>query len=215
MKGFPNKFSKPPEILSAGIGKRGDESLRRLNGRGYDVAVGLDEDWADDISVMSQQLHIVEYCPGDRTDSRFADRGSTERWLTKAGGRAVFPFLERLETGQDTEHLLVGYGWTGYEAAPEFDDYPVTSAYRFGNAARRRGLALDYIQVVVSATRHLFTDEGIGLETWMSNDAALKAYERLGFVELRVDPEEMRQTLETASGEKSDRRVHMGYDEEF
>lgn len=213
---FPHKFVSNPEILRGGLGLLGDEALKKLNAKGYEVADGLSSDYAAAISIMAQQPHIVEYCPKDTTSSRFAGRASTEKWLQKAGGRAVFLLLEKLESeDQDLNLRLAGYGWTGYEITPTYEEYPVTSAYRLGMNHLGKGLASAFTQVVISATYHLYSKESLGLETWLSNKA-VHIYNQLGFFALAsIDEleEEWRPTLQpdVPNGLILDKRLHMGY----
>lgn len=210
METFPNKLTDEPERLEAGLGDLGNAALQELAGRGYEVAAGLNEYYAGAISVMARQEHIVEYCPGDATDRRFATLESTEKWLQKAGGRAVFLLLQR-SAGEPSATRLAGYGWTGYEEAPRFGAYPVTSAYRLGDIALNQGLYAHYVQAVVSATKRLFTAEGLGLETWQTNWRATRVYKERRFYELGVDPEESRPSLLADDGMVLDSRVYMGY----
>ncbi len=216
MSPFPNEFAKPPEILQPDLGRLGNEALERLNRRGYDVAIGLDEYYAGAISVMAQQSHIIEYCPKDATADRFGSRNSTEEWLRKGGGRAVFLFLEKIEDArEELEHQLAGYAWTGYDSMAKFADYPITSAYRLGANALGKKLATDFIQTVVSGTHALFSQDGLGLETWCSNPA-VRIYERLGFFALQAVAdlqEERRPTLNSKASDSqiTDLRLHMGY----
>lgn len=212
MSNFPKEFTKQPEVLDQDLGSLGNEALKKLNLKGYDVALGLNEDYADAISVMARQLHIVEYCPKDKTQKRFASRDSAEEWLGKASGRAVFLFLKKIED----DHQLAGYAWSGYDQNLEMAEYPITSAYRLGVNALGRGLAADYIQTVVSATRALLTNESIGLETWQSNPA-LHIYKKLGFFVLKHSLKEWRPTLdlEAENGQVQDQRLYMGYPDNF
>ena len=210
MESFPNCLVEEPERLSGGLDNKGNAALRELGRRGYELAVGLNEYHAGAITVMARQGHIVEYCPGDATDKRFASLESTERWLRKAGGRAVFLLLQRLR-GESSPTCLAGYGWTGYEESPKFEAYPITSAYRLGDIALGQKLFEHYVQAVVSATKMLFTMEGVGLETWQSNDRAFRTYEKVGFSELGIDPAEPRPTQLKTSGTVLDQRVYMGY----
>ena len=220
MSSFPNEFAKDPEILQPDLGRLGNAALERLNRRGYDVAVGLDEYYAGAISIMARQSHIVEYCPRDATANRFGSRISTEEWLRKGGGRAVFLFLEKIEDArEELEHQLAGYAWTGYDSMAKFADYPITSAYRLGANALGKKLAADFIQTVVSGTHALFSQDGLGLETWRSNPA-VRIYERLGFFALEAGAdlqEEWRPTLNfgAVDGKIADVRLCMGYPKEL
>ena len=228
---FPDALVEEPEILQADFDRRGNAALQQLAERGYDMALGLNEYYAGAISVMSQQPHIVEYCPQDATEARFASRASTERWLKKRTGRAVFLLLRRGQNGTDSRRLA-GYGWSGLGAEPasaEYpidvacrigasaeDEYPITTAFRIGAEDLGRKLFKDFVQVVVSATHARFGGGlGIGLETWRSNPA-FKTYKQLGFIlleSLSPDEREWRPTLDpfAVDGVEADRRVRMGY----
>jgi hypothetical protein len=218
MKAFPDSFSPGVRILNGNIGLRGDEALERLREKGFNVGVGLTEYHAGRISEMSHQPHIVEYCPRDRTLGRFATLSSTSKWLQKGGGRAMFVLLRDIAAdGKQRDFQLEGYGWTGYERCDELPGHPVTSAYRIGNRATGQGLAKDFVQTVVSGTRHNFSDDGIGLETWASNPAA-SLYPKVGFVIVRyAEHYEYRPTLdeEAENGVVADERIYMGYPDEL
>ena len=213
MAEFPSGFVKQPEILEDQLGQLGSVALRGLKDLGYEVAVGLNEYYAGAISVMARQPHIVEYCPNDSTPKRFASLSSTGKWLEKDGGRATFLLLEG--PGPLDNYQLIGYGWTGYDPRARFIDYPITSACRLGDSGLGRGLAADFIQVVVSATHTLYSQEALGLETWLSN-RAVSIYKKLGFFALESVEnlkEEWRPTLrpDAPNGLTRDKRLHMGY----
>lgn len=216
MAEFPREFIDQPEILRGDLGLLGDAALNNLNSKGYEVATGLSRYYAGSISVMARQSHIVEYCPNDAAPSRFASEASTKKWLQKAGGRGVFLILEKVEEIEQSSDLcLAGYGWTGYEEMPAFEEYPVTSAYRLGGNALRKGLAGDFIQVIISATHALYSRESLGLETWLSNPA-VRIYKKLGFFALEAVEEleeEWRPTLkpDAPAGKTRDKRLRMGY----
>ena len=53
-------------------------ALERLRLRGYDLARGLDQYYAEAVGLMGQQPRISEYCPNDATLKRFADLNSTK-----------------------------------------------------------------------------------------------------------------------------------------
>ena len=204
MSEFPKDFT-PLKWLQPEFDQATNQALQRLQSRGYEVASGLNEYWAEVISQLAQQPHIVEYCPADYSSTRFVSPQSARRWLAEKAGRAVF-LLFQMSSPQEE---LVGYAWTGYDTnAPS--GYPLTSAYRLATAARGRGLAKDYISVVLGATETLFSQEGLGLQTWESNPA-LKIYQQLGFEILRHGAQELRPTLQpTKSGQVADRRIYMG-----
>lgn len=209
MANFPTALTEHVETISGGIGDRGDMALARIREKGFTVATGLTEYFAGAISVMSYQEHIREYCPKDSTEFRFSTLESTEKWLQKGGGRAMFLLLR----GEGVTAQLEGYGWTGVEPCDELPEHPVTSAYRIGERGQGNGLGGDFVQVVVSGTNALYAPSvGIGLETWKSNHAA-HIYTKVGFVTITEALEdELRPTLQPeACGSVIDRRVYMGY----
>lgn len=211
---FPSSFAEQAEILSGDIGERGNASLSRLREKGFKVATGLTEYFAGAIGVMGYQRSIREYCPKDITEARFSTLASTEMWLRKNGGRAVFTLLH----GEDKNAQLEGYGWTGMEPRAELAEYPITSAYRIGERSQGKGLGKDFVQVVISGTNKLFApEEGIGLETWKSNPAA-SLYPKVGFELIgEAADDELRPTLspDVANGKVLDRRLYMGYPPEL
>lgn len=214
MASYPTGFAERTTVIDGGIGQRGDAALARLLEKGFMVATGLTEYFAGAIGVMGYQPHIREYCPKDATESRFGTLASTEKWLQKGGGRGMFLLLR----GKGENAQLEGYGWTGVEVCNELPDYPITSAYRIGERGQGKGLAKDFVQVVVSGTNTLYApNEGIGLETWKSNHAA-SLYPKVGFVALAEAPEdELRPTLnpDATDGKVLDRRLYMGYPREL
>ena len=158
---YPTEFAENVEQLDVGIGERGNAALNRLHEKGFSVATGLTTYYAGAVGVMGYQHHIREYCPADATESRFGSVASTEKWLQKGGGRAMFLLLK----GEGDDAQLEGYGWTGVDAHGALPDYPITSAYRIGERALGKGLAKDFAQAVVSGTNALYAaGEGIGLE---------------------------------------------------
>lgn len=220
MPSFPNTFVESPAPLEPTMDSRGNDALARLNERGFTVATGLTRYYAGAISIMGQQDHIREYCPKDATPARFGTEESTEKWLKKGGGRAVFLLLNQaVDKGENVGQQLSGYAWTGYEACDELPDHPITSAYRLGASALGKHLAGDFIQTVVSGTHKLYAPEdGIGLETWNSNHAA-SLYPKVGFVvqERPDQPSEPRPTLDpdAVDGKVMDTRLYMAYPNEL
>lgn len=204
---FPTGFVSKIEVIEEGIGERGNNSITNLREKGYTVGLGLTEYYAGAIAVTASQKHILEYCPKDSTDSRFGTLESTEKWLTKGGGRATFLLLK----GVNHNSKLAGYGWTGLEPCAYLPDYPVTSAYRIGELALGQGLAKDFVQIVVSGTNKLYAPgQGIGLETWASNKAE-KIYRSVGFLLINRSEFEYRPTYLNEDFSVMDQRLYMGY----
>ena len=212
MAHFPNDLADKATNIECDLGNLGNAAISRIHDKGYTVATGLTEYYAGSIALMACQPHIQEYCPSDSTEARFGTLGSTRQWLQHDGGRGFFLLLEgRGDTGR-----LAGYGWAGVKHCDHLPDHPITSAYRIGQKALGKGLAKDFIQVVVSGTHAMYSDgEGIGLETWESNRAAALYYQ-IGFTLLFESTEyELRPTLANEGGVVLDRRLFMGYPSEL
>jgi hypothetical protein len=211
---FPSEYVDQVTVLEPGIGEKGDAALRRIHEKGYTIALGLTEYYADAVRIMGHQRHIREYCPKDATESRFGSLASTANWLQKSGGRGMFLLLKGIDRGAQLE----GYSWTGVEMCEELPEHTITSAYRVGERVATKHLGKDFIQVVVSGTHTLYApEEGIGLETWESN-RAVNLYTKLGFILIAGAPEqELRPTLDplAENGQVLDRRLYMGYPSEL
>lgn len=211
MANFPTGLVERVQILDGGIGRLGDTALARIQEKGFTVATGLTEYFAGAISVMASQDDIREYCPKDATEARFGSLESTEKWLQKGSGRAMFLLLS------NEGRSLEGYGWSGLNPIGLLPDHPITTAFRRGERVRTKGLGPDFIQAVVSGTSALFAlGEGIGLETWESNRAE-RLYRRLGFKLITHSEPELRPTInpDVPGGQILDRRLYMGYPSEL
>lgn len=224
MRSFPNTFSDGlltvvPDILD----RRGSNAIEKLHSRGYFLVAGLTESCAEELPVIGSDPEIVEYCPKDCTENRFGTLDSTAAWLKKHGGRAAYLLINSTKMSANGDLAIAGYGWSGAEPnEEEYTGQPITTAYRLAKDARGRGLGKPFIQSIVSATRALNTDEGIGLETWGSNSAAVGSYLKLGF-ELRATRPDVRPTLRPDTTEDavivdgwvSDTRLYMAYPDEL
>ena len=171
--------------------------------------MGLTEYFAGAVGVMGYQKSIREYCPNDSTEARFANLHSTQKWLKKNGGRAVFLLL----SGNGNSAQLEGYGWTGPNVCPRLPDHPLTAAFRIGERMQGKGLAKDFIQIILSTTGSIIAPGlGIGLETWQSNPASA-IYPKVGFELItHAINEELRPTLNYSGLDAlvRDRRLYMG-----
>jgi hypothetical protein len=194
MRNFPNSFADKPIAITQDLGETGNAAIKRLSERGFTVVTGLTVPYTRAIGIMGQQPHIAEYCPRDATAARFVTPETTQEWLKKGGGRAMFLLLSQVvnKQGEAAGQRLEGYGWTGLE--PDEDnlpDHPITSAYRLGATALRKHLSGDFARVIIQATHALYAPaDNIGLETWESNVGAVELYKKLGFVlKARSEPE--------------------------
>lgn len=176
MKDFPKSFAQAAQTLNPeDLTDEANTALQDLHDKGYDVLLGLTEDYAVVIRQMCQQPSIKEYCPND-AGRRFADRAATEKWLSK--GRAAF-LLVRTDTKE-----LAGYGWSGPELSQHVPGAEATFAIRIGEADQGKGLSTPYLRVIVGATQAMFGAAKIWLETWASDAAASHIYKKIGFEEV-------------------------------
>lgn len=211
MSRFYHGFTSHVSPLKENLGNRGNAARDSLAEKGFVVASGVTQYFAGGISLMAQQPHIAEYCPGDQTTRRFATRASTAAWLRR--GRVMFLLLDQANGPHESDLQLAGYAWTGEGSCEQLPDHPITSAYRLGQRALGRGLSRDFIQTVVGATDAQYAEgKGIGLETWQSNHAA-SVYQDAGFELVAQGEPEMRPTLdpEAADGLVKDVRLYMAY----
>jgi hypothetical protein len=221
MAHFPKTLVEQVQPITEDIGERGNDALARLNERGFTVARGLTPYYAGSLAVISQQDHIREYCPRD-TAERFPTPPAIEKWHAKKDGRAPFLLLsDVMYKGAPIGEAIDGYGWSGTEPCEALPDHPITTAYRLARRGLRQGLFGDFVQVVTSATNTFYAEgEGIGLETWFSNEKAVGAYEEVGYELLDTGEVELRPTLNpglpgahmTDKGLMApDHRLYMGY----
>lgn len=129
---------------------------------------------------------------------RFKSRESYESWLKK--GRIIYT-LSKL-------NKLLGIAWLGEENLPKtkqfienirYDDFGLTFAVRIYGEARGKHLSGKFIKSVLdafvkSADFSKFKKKGIWLHTTADNTAAVKAYQRIGFV-LVTKPDEKNNIL--------------------
>jgi ribosomal protein S18 acetylase RimI-like enzyme len=201
MSSFPTVFSehlKPidPQTLDT----PGQEALKSLETKGYEVLVGLTPMYAEMVKQMSLEPSIRAYCPKDCA-KRFADLPSTEAWLLK--GRSAMLLFKKHDNGSEE---LAGYGWSGLETNEHTPGGETTFALRVSESNQGQGLASPYAQVILSATRSLYGAEKFWLETWASNAGAVHVYEKLGFQ--LVDQVDSQRPLPDGS-ETPDRRLYM------
>ncbi len=175
MVSFPTDFTDKTEPLTKSLGQPTDEAMDFLAGRGFVVLTGLDEALAKSISQLALQPHIRKYCPKDCTDERFANRQSTQRWLSR--GHAFFVLAKKQKSG----FKPVGYGWSGPKKTNEVPQGETTFAVRLGQEGLGQGLAAPFSQIIVASTANKYGAKKIWLETWASNAAAVHVYKKLGF----------------------------------
>lgn len=197
---YPNKFDETTRSLPDGLGQAAAEAARQLAGRGYEVRIGLTPEFAREISAMSKEPSIREYCHRD-SGERFADLESAERWLAK--GRAVFLLLKRSDGGQLD---LAGYGWSGAGTSRHVPEGEITFALRVGESGQGQGLATPFSQLILSASAVLYDAKNIWLETWASNGGAVHIYHKLGFTDVAEAPD--RRPLPDG-GTIADTRIYM------
>src|SRR4051812_31099054 len=114
MQPLPNALSDTTQPLQLEMLSNVDrEAAELLAGKGYEVRVGLTQEFAEAISAMALEPSIREYCPND-CGKRFANLEATKQWLAKK--RATFLLLKNEADGSKS---LAGYGWMGAEGSEQ------------------------------------------------------------------------------------------------
>lgn len=207
MNPFPSTFAAKTQPLSDSV-LSGNylEDAKLLTGKGYEVHIGLTPEMADRILTMSREPNIREYCPKDSSE-RFADRASTERWLTRS--RAAFLLFKKADNG---ELSLAGYGWSGTGLNDHVPGGKTTFALRVGEAGQGQGLAAPFSRLIIAATAGLYGARDFWLETWASNGAAVHIYHKIGFETVTEQPGER----PSSDGQKiPDTRIYMSLPNEL
>jgi ribosomal protein S18 acetylase RimI-like enzyme len=175
---FPTNFVDQPESIKAdSLSNDGLQSLKELEIKGYEVRVGLSDDYSDTISRVCQQAAILEYCPNDIA-KRFHDHTVTAVWLT--GGRVVYLLVP---SGSKDPNQLAGYGWIGPKKSVYVPEGAVTFGVRISEDHQGKGLAAPFSKVMLAAAASYSTGI-VWLETWQSNVSAVHVYHKIGFVDV-------------------------------
>jgi len=169
-------------------------ALELLHSKGYILSLGVREQDVAALTRIGSQLGTREYCPGD-LERRWANINMARQYMTKNGGRAVF--LLRHASDYDE---IIGYGWTRAITKSDKAFLP-TCNYTFGlrldEAARGQKLAAPTTESIVAASMSLFNCRGVGLQSWQSNIAAIKSYQRAGAEITTIVENQPRPTLDT------------------
>ncbi|MEK7599838.1 MAG: GNAT family N-acetyltransferase [Patescibacteria group bacterium] len=208
MTDFPDNFEESTRTLPLeSLSQAGQEAASQLNERGYEVRVGLTTDLADQIEAMAKEPSIREFCPND-CGGRFADRPSTELWLSKK--RATFVLVNKSSDSHDLS--LVGYGWVGLGVSDHVQGGETTFAIRIGESGQGQGLATPFARLIVEGAAAIYGAQNMWLETWQSNGGAVHVYHKIGF----RDVDQVESQRPTASGESiADTRLYMSLDNEL
>lgn len=157
----------------------GTTMLQFLHDKGYRIQVGLTEEDAQKLSVISLQPSIRNYCPNDST-KRFTSLEATRQWLMK--GRVAFLLKEQ------TSGDIAGYGWSGRGTNEHIAEGTLTAALRLNEQYQGNGLATPFLAVILNYTTKHYSNEVIWLEAWASNAGAVHIYEKLGFKLVNSSP---------------------------
>lgn len=170
---YPNQLTEELEIVGS------LDPSKQANGALY-LAHGLTVGLAQQLIEKSREEHIVETCPNDSA-ARFADLDAVQQWQAK--GRLALP-LVRLQSDKDVD--LAGFGWMGPGRPgadePSLPGAHTTYAMRLYRSAVGRGYAFPYARMIVQAHDAYYGSEGIWLEAWADNIAAIRTYEKIGFL---------------------------------
>ncbi len=199
MTDFPDSFGEVTILQAGQLDPKLDPYINDLNTKGYKVAQGLNEDYAEQIVAMAKEPAIREYCPND-AEERFTNVESAKAWLSRA--KAVFLLI-------DSSNKLAGYGWVGVEPVTHIENSEVTFALRIGQSAGGKGLATPFSYLILYGANVLFGAKNIWLATWGSNAAAVHIYHKIGF----KDAIEYPLTRQRPDGSKvDDHRYYMALD---
>lgn len=161
---------------------------KELEAKGLFVYIGLNEDLANQLVERSKEAAVVEYCPNDSL-KRFANLEAVKNWQAK--GRLALP-LVKITENKDME--LMGFGWMGPQKLsddePNIPNATTTFAIRIYNGATGNGNALPFTQTILEINSRLFGGDGVWLEAWGDNPAALKTYQKTGFKVVAEVPSE-------------------------
>lgn len=175
MTTYPTKFQSAALPLPPSV----DQSS--LQGKGLWVMQGLSNAIAEQLVLCSREPHIVEYCPNDAL-KRFRDIHTVAAWQSQ--GRFSLPLIK--QTGDESQ--LAGFGWFGPKAEPHILDSRVTFSFRIYAKALGQGNALPYIQTMLAAHDIMYGNRNIWLEAWSDNQAAIRTYEKAGFIKVAEAP---------------------------
>lgn len=196
MNTYPTRFEQKEIIPTL------DDSLRT---RGFIVKAGLEAADIEEIGRIARTDSVREFCPNDAV-SRFGSVSHAEKWLAK--GRGMFQLQQ---IGADR---LAGYGWTGPEECPFIKDGETTFAVRLSPEFAGQGLAVPFTNAILLGSAALFGSKNIWLETWQSNQAAVRTYQKNGAVLIASMPSE-RATQTNDTGQRSDVRLFMKFGQTF
>lgn len=210
MANFPTGFTEPIHLTQYDVPGKYSLPFMHLESKGFAVVAGLTEDDVPALTEIASQEGTREFCPNDIA-TRWTDKHAARAQLAKDGGRGVL----RLISLEDEQTM--GYGWTGAisdkekRLLPQCDN---TFALRLHEAARGKALATPFSRAIVAGSMALWGARRIGLETWGSNTAAVKAY--LGArAELVTTKDDVRPTLvkenQDDEGNRRDVRLYMQY----
>ena len=176
-------------------------TIESRGGTAYEVHRGYDERVVDQLIEKSKEPDIRQQCHRD-ADSRFVSRESFEGWVTKNGGRFLYPLIDaRTEelggiiwlgaepfTGEGYEsstRLTLGklmtdtYAVRTYESAQEFDASGKRTSTGLAKPFTRIAIT-DYVGMRLSEGPDNLPDfTGIHLETDIDNVRARQTYENL------------------------------------
>lgn len=183
---YPSTFCDQP----VGPPTRIDQT--RLRMQGYRLLTGLNVNMAQQLVEASREDHIVAYCPNDANE-HFSSVASIEAWLRK--GRLAIPLVTEA-AGEKLK--LAGFGWIG-PAQPSDEEVALPGAeltfgIRLYKEALGKKLAFPYTLAILATNKALYSNKGVWLSTRSDNVAAVKTYEKAGFVkaaEVQAESDEL------------------------
>jgi hypothetical protein len=207
---FPTDFESAFHPLVPGDFSNNYEAnvlIADLAARGFVVARGIHRPQSENLAAIAHDSKVVEYCPNDG-QTRFGDEEMQGSWVRKNTGRAAIGiYYVDSEDAIDVDDLpdisiddvmQVAHGWGGEEKNQHIPGADITTAYRVSSYGRELahnsrtgendrfslGYPLGVLVIENLIEYHGVPREVISLETWESNESAMRLYERLGFEEV-------------------------------
>jgi ribosomal protein S18 acetylase RimI-like enzyme len=201
---FPTAFSEELQVLTPDVlDDPGRIALEELAAMGLTVRLGLRRVDVPGIAKIAEEDPVRSYCWRD-LDERFGNEEMTERWQAKARGM--------VQVDDVSVPVKAAYSWEGPEQCKYLPDCENTFAIRVSEGFGRRGIASRLTVVTLSGCAAVWGARKVGLETWGSNEHAVKAYKNVGAEEVTRQPG-MRKV--PGVGEVPDVRVYMRFPQTF
>jgi GNAT superfamily N-acetyltransferase len=201
---FPTAFAEELQVVTPDmLDERGGVALEGLAAMGLTTRFGLRRIDVPTITPITHEGPVVQYCWKDHSE-RFGDVEMAEHWQAKGRGMIQLDDLSK--------PVKAAYSWEGPERCEYLPDCDTTFAIRVSEEFAGKGIATRLTAVTLSGCAAIWGARNVGLETWASNEYAVRTYEKMGAEEVTRQPG-MRQI---SKNEKvPDTRVYMRFPSTF